>query len=111
MVIDWDNLKLLCTALDCKQKCSITHCFEPEPKPKKSTKIFTNVRHVSKESTRFYQPKNSTEFHQDKISIDVCQEFKISTDIHQGSGIFADVCQEPEISTKPQQLILSIVLP
>jgi len=49
VVIDWNNLKFLFTASHCKQKCFVTRCSDPKQK--------------SEKSTRFHQPKNSTEFH------------------------------------------------
>ena len=65
MVIDWNNLKLLFTAPRYKQECSTTRRSNPEPKPKKSTKISTKAYPAPKDSTRFYQPKISTDIYQE----------------------------------------------
>ena len=75
VVIDWDNFKLLFTAPHCKQECSITYRSDPEPESRKLTKIYqpkisTNVHPALEESTRFHQPRNSTEFYQRKTSTD-----------------------------------------
>ena len=40
VVINWDNFKLLFTALYCKQKYFIIYRFNPKPKPRKSIKIY-----------------------------------------------------------------------
>ena len=95
VTIDWDNLKLLFTASRCKQKCLTTYRPDPELKSRNSTefherKISTDIHPAPKESTRFHQPKNSTEFHRHENY----------TDIHQGSGIPTEP-HEPTLTTTP----------